>query len=90
MALTDYLSIFRVTKKAARKQTGALVDRWDTPTCSLQPFAISMETMGDGQWLKSHVTMSWDCYDKLLLIQTSRIEEQKCLLPHSGGQTSET
>ena len=103
----------------ARKQTGASVDGWDMPTCSLQPFAISMETMGDGQrgsfgrrvghahlltpalclsvetvgdgqWLKSHVKVSWDCYDKLLLIQTSCIEERKCLLPHSGGQTSET
>ena len=66
------------------------VDGWDMPTCSLQPFAISVETVGDGQWLKSHVTVSWDCYDKLLLIQTSCIEERKCLLPHSGGQTSET
>ena len=25
------------------------VDGWDMPTCSLQPFAISVETMGDGQ-----------------------------------------
>ena len=74
------------------------MDGWNMATCSHQPYAIPMETMGDGQrgsfsgrvghahlltpalchphgnhggWtesLKSHVTMSWNCYGKLLLI----------------------
>lgn len=68
------------------------VHQWMVGDAHLPPPALCYRHENHGGWterLRSHVTMSWDCYDKLLLIQT-RCIEQKCLLPHSGGQTSET